>query len=94
MLAETQFKVLRSEKLKEKVVKWGQNVISPLKQLVCNSSFGIEALRTEREWFPLDEIMFGDQCINYKMLVQSQKISVVSFQPKEESVPTYYEMGY
>lgn len=76
--------------MKENFVKLGQNVISPLKQLICSSSFGMEAPRTAREWFPLDEIMFGNQCMNYKMIVQSQNISVVSFQPKENS----YEMGY
>lgn len=80
--------------MKEKVVKLGQNVIFPLKQLVCSSSFGMEAPPTYRKrMVSLDKIMFGNQCINYKMLVQNQKISVVSFQPKENNVPTCYEMG-
>lgn len=80
--------------MKEKVVKLGQNIISPLKQLVCSSSFGMEAPPTYRQrMVSLDEIMFGNQCINYKMLVQNHKISVVSFQPKESNVPTCYEMG-
>lgn len=42
----------------------------------------------------LDEIMFVNQYINYKMHMQTQKISVVSFWPKKNNMSKCHELGY